>query len=368
MIKKSLEKALFEMDPEIVDEVAKDLCEKRLEMETTKVKTINFKKRIVLIAAAAALVIAAVMIPLVVMMSRKPEPSEPVGSTTGEEEKSTPTKTTSGTFEIVQSGSYESVFIDDSSSHPGFSAGRIDFWGVLGARENNPNARLHIQVSFGGATYNCEYSGHSSTPNDYDYGIDYYFIEDTAETDISMIMIERETEKLRGVRYITKADIFEPVSKSAIEQHRAHAKEIASLFISVEEYDLSEADYVYGKSEPGLTKVPMLVYTFVKKVGSIKTRDKVVIQLTPGGDLLGIELSDIGRYDEIESGVKINEKKLNDSIKDLMSGNYDLNDCKYEVKDRWLTVSFDGKLLIVSDVFLTKKDGVISYKTIITEV
>ena len=77
MVKKSLEKALFEMDPEIVDEVAKDLCEKRLKMEKTKVKKINFRKRIVLIAATAALVIAAVMIPLAVMMSKKPEPITP---------------------------------------------------------------------------------------------------------------------------------------------------------------------------------------------------------------------------------------------------------------------------------------------------
>ena len=95
MIKKSLEKALFEMDPEIVDEVAEDLCEKRLEKEA-KMKTINFRKRIVLIAAAAALVIAAVMIPLTVMMNKAPDPTTdpPVATNTAEsktEKQTTPT-------------------------------------------------------------------------------------------------------------------------------------------------------------------------------------------------------------------------------------------------------------------------------------
>ena len=95
MIKKSLEEALHNMDPEIVDAVAEKRCESRLNGETGKIKTINFKKRIVLIAAAAALAIAAVLIPLGVMMSRKPEPVTPIVTDSGESESEKQTEPTS---------------------------------------------------------------------------------------------------------------------------------------------------------------------------------------------------------------------------------------------------------------------------------
>ena len=106
MNKNRLKKALDDMNPEIIDAAAKNWCEKCLEKEA-KMKTVNYRKRIVLIAAAAALVIAAVMIPVSVMTNKAPEPTTqpPVVTNTAEsktEKQTTPTDVQPGTPTEVQ--------------------------------------------------------------------------------------------------------------------------------------------------------------------------------------------------------------------------------------------------------------------------
>ena len=94
MFKNSMKNALNEMNPDIVEESLDALCDRQIEKELTNMKTINFRKRIVLIAAAAAVALAAVLIPLGVMMSRKPEPVTPIVTDSGDSEtkkQTTPT-------------------------------------------------------------------------------------------------------------------------------------------------------------------------------------------------------------------------------------------------------------------------------------
>ena len=113
MNKNRLKKALDDMNPEIIDAAAKNWCEKCLEKEARKVKTINIRKRIVLIAAAAALVIAAVMIPLAVMMNKAPDPAAQPPVTDGQSDSKTvvestePAETTAPTDVTTEQTTYD---------------------------------------------------------------------------------------------------------------------------------------------------------------------------------------------------------------------------------------------------------------------
>lgn len=102
MIRKDLEEALNEMDPKIIDTIAKMRCEKHLKKKVSMSSKMSFKRKIIIAAIAATLAIAAVMIPLAVMMNKAPDPTTqlPVATNSTEsktEKQTTPTDVQPGT-------------------------------------------------------------------------------------------------------------------------------------------------------------------------------------------------------------------------------------------------------------------------------
>ena len=188
---------------------------------------------------------------------------------------------------------------------------------VSTSAECNPDAPPEATFEFDGVKYKGSYAGISMRSCSYDRGSDIYvcYTDDAEECGI-YAYIERGTGVLRAVT-LDYPYVFTP-DNGTPENAADYAKEIASEYIDTDAYSMRFIDhsYEYDDIAPYFTEIPVCVYVFEKKIGSIGTNDRLFVEVWENGMVWRVAMSDIGRYDAIESEPEFNEKSLDESIRE----------------------------------------------------
>lgn len=240
-----------------------------------------------------------------------------------------------------------------------------DWW--LKGDETNLSAPMEKRATFDGADYYSVYAN-SSLPFRRHNKRDKYITED-GKIELSF---DSFSGRFSGI-FFSRA-IVEKYDNADVENSHDKALEkaklLASRYIELDEYVLTETQYPYYKDGEENTKIGQLgegrviVYdfTFTKEQNGFDTSDSVVVSITSKGDLRLFHALDTGLFSQREVP-EINKDELSKSIDEKLKKIYSKYEYSYEIVKQTLTLSPEEKTIVVSQIELEVAD---TYRTGIT--
>ena len=193
-----------------------------------------------------------------------------------------------------------------------------DWWS--GISTTDETVEKNKTVTYDGTEYIVEYDRsqcrgfeHSSTDVYRNRDVEFYFYS--------------EDGAFKGFHFgmFGNGDFLEPDIEESYKYAVAKAKEVATQYIDIEDYQIEEDISVHDDED---YQVTLYTFRFIKYIGNYRTTDDLYIQITSKGDVRTFDLGEIGAFDELKD-MEVDVEKLEASIENKF--NYIYNDAPYNI-------------------------------------